>query len=96
MEAIKIRRKKFSTVSSERIGINKTKSKEIRILARQKSQEYQKTRLLFRSSEKSFNLVGKPLLKTASFEEYENPAIPKGQTIPTIPAGIKMLKGELL
>ena len=34
MEAIKIRIKKFSTVSSERIGISKTKSNEIRILAR--------------------------------------------------------------
>ena len=96
MEAIEILTKKFSTVSSEIIGISKTKSKDIKILARQKSQEYQKTRLLFKSSEKSFNLVGKPLLKTASFEEYENPAIPKGQITPTIPAGIKRLKGELL
>ena len=30
MEAIKIRRKKFSRVRSERIGINKTKSREIK------------------------------------------------------------------
>ena len=34
MEAIKILIKKFSTVSSERIGISKTKSKDIKILAR--------------------------------------------------------------
>ena len=34
MEAIKIRRKKFSRFRSERIGIIKTKSRETRILAR--------------------------------------------------------------